>query len=532
MSPSSIFKILIADGLAREGAEKLKGTRGIELLQYDTIDRNDLKKLITDIDILIVRSRTQVNRELLEGATRLRVIIRAGIGLDNVEVDAATERGIVVMNAPTGNIVTTAEHTLAMIFALSRHIPQADASLRQGKWEKSKFQGNELRGKTIGVIGLGNIGRAVAERALALGMRVVAHDPYVNEAMAAKHNIRLTSLDELFEQSDYISVHVPLTSSTKNLIGKDALKRMKKTAYLINCARGGIVDEEAVIEALEKGIITGCALDVFEKEPLPPDHPLLKRSDVVLTPHLGASTDEAQVQVGLEVAEQVIQYIRDGVLKNAINVPNVTIEQLEVLRPYLLLCERLGAFTAQIAPSNIKRVRVHYEGSVSSYDKEILTLSLLKGFLTPLLSTPVNFVNARKLLKERGIRVEESFDQECADYTSLIELVVEGAETLTCSGTIFGKGEPRIVSIDNFAIDAIPEGCLLFTRNSDQPGVIGAMGSVLGSGGINIARMHLGRDTRKKEAIALINIDSQISAETLEKLRQTQGMLSVKQIQL
>ncbi len=434
-------KVLIADGLAAEGIAKLKEAPGIEILEYAALERDKLKTMISGVDILIVRSRTQVDKDLLEGATGLKLVIRAGIGLDNIDVAAATDRGIVVMNAPTGNIVTTAEHTLALLFTASRHVAEADASMRAGKWEKKKFQGNELRGKTIGIIGLGNIGKAVAERALGLKMQVVGYDPYITPEGAAKHHIHLVTLDELFAKADYVTVHVPLTEGTRHLLGRENIKKMKKGAYLINCARGGIVDEAALIEAIESKHLTGAALDVFEMEPLPANSPLFKCSSIVMTPHLGASTDEAQVQVGLEVAEQVTHYLRDGVLKNAINVPNITLEQLGAMKPYLQLCEKLGSFIAQMGDCHgVKRVGIHYEGAIQGYNREILTLAVLKGFLQPHLSTPVNFVNARKLVKERGLRVEESFELECADFGVVGgDYRPEGAETSTCSGIIFGK---------------------------------------------------------------------------------------------
>ncbi len=529
-----IHKVLIADGLAAEGIAKLKTLPSIELLDFAAIEREELKKMLPQVDILIVRSRTQVDKDLLECGKSLKLVIRAGIGLDNIDVAAATESAVVVMNAPTGNIVTTAEHSLAMLFAVSRHIPAADASIRSGKWEKKKFQGNELRGKTLGLVGLGNIGKAVAERARGLCLNVIGYDPYLSEEAAAKHHIRLVSMDALLRESDYVSVHVPLIASTKHLINREAFAKMKKGAYLINCARGGIVDEAALVEALDEKKLNGAALDVFETEPLPASHPLLKRSDIVLTPHLGASTDEAQVQVGIEVAEQITYYLRDGVLKNAINVPNVSLEQLGVLKPYLNLCQKLGAFIAQISSAKtVKRIKVRYEGipNIGS-NRDILTLTVMQGFLTPLLSTAVNSVNARNLMKERGIRIEESSLDECTDYATLIEILVEGDVRTRIAGTLFGKSEPRIVRIDDFVIDALPEGYVLFTRNSDQPGVIGNMGSVVGTQGVNIARMHLGRDTKKKEAIALINVDSSLTAETLEKMRKIPGMLSVQQIRV
>lgn len=527
-----MYKALIVDGLASEGLQKLKAIPGLEVWDKTGVDRGELKKILPDADILIVRSRTEVDGDLLTAATNLKLVIRAGIGLDNVDVAAATDRGIIVMNAPTGNIVTTAEHAVGLMFAVSRHIPQADATLRKGKWEKKKFQGNELRGKTLGVVGLGNIGRTVADRALGLKMNVVAFDPYVSEKKAAEMKVRLMSLEDLLATSDYVSIHVPLIESTRNLFDARLLARMKKGAYLINCARGGIVDEKALLAALESGHLSGAALDVFETEPPAADHPLLKRDDVVVTPHLGASTDEAQVQVGLEVAEQIAQFVENGALKNAVNVPNISLEQLALLKPHLKLGERLGSFAAQIGvPKSVRRIMVQYQGAFPGADRSFLTLSLLKGFLTHFLSASVNYVNVKKLLKERGLEVAESHQEECADYASLISLTVEGDRTLTVAATLFGKEEPRIVRIDDFVIDAIPEGNLLFTRNVDQPGVIGSLGTTLASHGVNIARMHLGRDHAKGEAIAVITVDSEPSRETLTALRQVKGMVAAVPIQ-
>ncbi len=529
----SKLKVLVADGLAKEGLELIKKNSKVELLEFSAIERAELKEKIPQVDVLIVRSRTQVDKDLLENARNLKIVLRAGIGLDNVDVPAATDSGVIVMNAPTGNIVTTAEHAIAMMFSISRRIPQADASMRAGKWEKKKFQGSELRGKTLGLIGLGNIGKVVGSRARALEMKVVAYDPYVSKEAAAKLGINLATVEELLAQSDYVSIHVPLIPATKHLIGAKQLAMMKKGSYLINCARGGIVDETALLEALNSKHLNGAALDVFETEPVPADSPLLKHENLIVTPHLGASTDEAQVQVGLEVAEQIKLYSEDGLLKNAVNVPNITLEQLDVLKPYLVLCEKLAGFASQAcAEQALKKITVRYEGNLGSYNRELLTLAVLKGFLTPLLSTPVNYVNARKLLKERGIRLEESFEQDCEDYNSLVEVMIEGTDTFRCSGTLFGKNEPRIVSIDKFPIDAVPEGVLLYTRNVDQPGVIGSMGSLLGTHGLNIARMHLGRDPIKKEAIAIISVDSKLDEKVMTALKSIKGMVSVKAIQL
>jgi D-3-phosphoglycerate dehydrogenase len=527
------MRLLIADGLSTEAISRLKQIPQLDILEYKDIARADLKEIIPTIDILIVRSRTQIDRQLLEGARNLKLAIRAGIGLDNVDVAAATEQGVVVMNAPTGNIVTTAEHALALLFAVSRHIARADASMREGKWDKKSFQGSEIRGKTLGVMGLGNIGKAVAERGIGLKMDVIGYDPYLSEEAALKFGVRLVSMDELLAKADYVTVHVPLLDATRNLISRDAFSKMKKTAYLINCARGGIVDETALIEALDKKLIKGAALDVFEQEPLPADHPLLKRTDVVLTPHLGASTEEAQYQVGLEVAEQVAQYVRNGALKNAINVPNVTREELEFLRPHLTLCEKLGSFAAQaINHQNVKRISVRYEALGSEIKREVLTLSVLQGFLSSLTGSPVNFVTARKTLKERGIGLEESVDESCTDYNSLVRLTIEGDTTLTVAGTLFGKTEARIVKVDDFCIDSTLSGTMLFTKNIDKPGVIGAMGNLLGRESINIARMHLGRSERKSSAIALISVDSELNPEMLGAMRDIPGMTSVVQVRL
>lgn len=529
----SKYEILIADGLAKEGLARLRELPEVELWERSDITKDQLHEIINQIDVLIVRSRTKVDRELFKRATRLKLVLRAGIGLDNVDVEAATDHGVIVMNAPTGNIVTTAEHTIALLFAVSRLVPQADGSLRQGRWEKKKFQGHEIRGKTLGIVGVGNIGTTVAHIAVGLGMRVVGHDPYISEERAAQHHIRLLPLDSLLKEADYVTLHLPLTASTRHMFGREMFKKMKKGAYLINCARGGIVDESALIEALDNKVLGGCALDVFEQEPLPATHPLLKRDDVVLTPHLGASTDEAQIQVGLEVAEQIAQFVKDGALKNAINVPNISLEQMNILKPYVTLCERLGALAAQISPpGNVKKVGIRYEGSFPIANHSAMTLAALKGFLTPLTSTSVNFVNARNLLKARGIQVEESVQDGCDDHANLVSIQLEGEKSLVCRGTLFGKKEPRVVGVAEFEIDAILEGTLLITKNVDQPGVIGSLGSYLSGRNINIAGMHLGRNRERGEAMAIIAIDSEVSDEDLKALRQVPGMISVTQTRL
>jgi len=530
---SEPFRILIADGLALEGLSKLRALSGVELIEKKQMDRQEVLQLLPSAHALVVRSKTQVDQQLLKVGTNLRLVIRAGIGLDNVDIKAATNAGVVVMNAPTGNIVTTAEHAIGMLFAISRRIPEADASVRTGKWEKTRFQGNEIRAKALGIVGLGNIGKAVAQRARGLEMKLCGYDPFLSPEAAAKLHVALMPLDELLSRCDYITLHVPLMDSTRHMINESAIQRMKQGAYLINCARGGLVDEVALLKALESGHLAGAALDVFETEPLPKDSPLLKHPRVVMTPHLGASTEEAQVQVGLEVAEQVAEYLGSGALRNAINVPNVSHEQLTLLKPYLNLCEAMGSFAGQAdPPKTLKKIQVRFEGSLSEQNLEILTLAMLKGLLSSTLSTPVNFVNVRKILAERGIPIEQTFSTDCKQYTSLVGLKLVGEKTLSVEGTLFGRGEPRCVSIDQFDIDFLPQGDLLFTRNIDQPGVIGLMGTALGDNGVNIARMHLGRDAAKGEAIALLAIDSRPSDAVLKTLRQIKGMLSVQPLSI
>jgi D-3-phosphoglycerate dehydrogenase len=524
-------KILIADGLAKEGLEKIKKISDVEVMDYAAIDREELKKLLPEAHVLIVRSRTQVDRDLLEYAKNLNVVLRAGIGLDNVDMAAATDRGVIVMNAPTGNIVTTAEHAIAMMFSMTRNIPQAHYYMKQGKWEKKKFQGHELRNKTLGLIGLGNIGKVVASRARALEMKVVAFDPYISSQLASQFQVELKTFDEVLAAADYVSIHVPATEGTKNLFNEETFSKMKKGSYLINCARGGIVNEQALCAALDKKQLAGAALDVFEMEPLPANHFLISREDVILTPHLGASTDEAQVQVGLEVAEQLENFIKHGIVKNAFNVPNLSLTELQSVKPFMSLCEKLGSFVSQMNTStHIDKIKVSYFGMQKAKELEALTLSVLKGYLTPLVSSDVNFVSAKNLIKNKGINVEESFNDTCEDYHQLIEVSIIGNNPFSVTGTLFGKKEPRLVKINDFEIDAELTGHMLFIKNQDTPGVVGAIGSELGNSKVNIGHFHLGRKSHQNEAISLINIDSDIKTDTLERLKNIPSILMSKKL--
>jgi D-3-phosphoglycerate dehydrogenase/(S)-sulfolactate dehydrogenase len=494
----------------------------------------ELQAVIGEYDAVAVRSATKITAQVLEKATRLRVVGRAGVGVDNVDLPAATRRGVVVMNTPGGSAVTVAELTVAMMLALSRHIPQATASVKAGKWEKKKFQGRELAGKTLGVVGIGNIGSIVVERCLAMKMRVVAYDPFVSAEAASRAGMELVSLDELWRQADVVSLHVPLTDQTRNLVNAQSIAKMKHGALLVNCARGGIIDEKALAEALGSGRLGGAALDVFEKEPPPPDHPLLKLDSFVCTPHLGASTEEAQAAVAVGIAQQLALYLSQGVVKNAVNVPSLPKEALEWLGPYLSLAEKLGSLAGQIAPRGVQEVRVELAGELAHAPPRALAALVLKGLLQHFHDVPVNEVNAPAIAKERGIAVREERTDVSQDYASLLTVAVrgEGPEGALAAGTVFGKQGARIVRVNQFHLEAVPEGEIILCENDDSPGVVGKIGTVLGQAGVNIARISLSREADHKSAFSLLNVDSEPSAETLEKLRALQHVRAVRRIRL
>jgi D-3-phosphoglycerate dehydrogenase len=526
-----VAKVLVSDNLASQGLDVLRQTSGIELVEKPGLSPGELLEEIADVDGLVIRSGTKVTADVIAAAQNLKVIGRAGIGVDNVDVPAATARGIAVLNTPEGNSITTAEHAIALLVSLARHIPQATASMKAGKWEKKKFQGMELFNRTLGVIGLGNIGRIVANRAQGLGMKVIAFDPPISPEAAAKLDVELVSLEELFSRSDAITVHVPKTKDTTGILDKAAFELMKPGVLLVNAARGGIIDEADLFAALESGKVGGAAIDVFVEEPPPPDHPLLGHDRVICTPHLGASTEQAQLNVSVAVAEQVCDYLLKDVVRNALNVPSISPELREEMAPYLLLAEKLGRFHGQLATENVEQVEVEYAGDVAEMRTAPITIAVLKGMLENV-TDRVNMVNAPLVAQERGIKLIESKVNRPQDFASCITVRVKGTVDRLIAGAVFHGGQPRIVRIDDFMLEAIPEGPTLFLLNHDQPGVVGTVGNILGEGGINISRMQLALVPERKEAAMLVNVDRVPDDEVLERLRNVSHMISAKIVEL
>lgn len=527
------MKVLISDSMSERCVEIFKNAPGLQVDVNTKLKPEELKKVIKDYHALVVRSATKVTAEIIEAADNLKVIGRAGTGVDNIDTQAATKKGIVVMNTPGGNTITTAEHAVSMLMALARKIPQATASMRKGEWEKKKFEGTEVTSKTLGILGVGNIGSVVADRAQGLKMNVIAYDPYLSQEAANRMGVELVSLEELYKKSDFISIHVPLTNETKNLVNKDAFAKMKKGVKIVNCARGGIVNEKDLCDAIKAGIVSSAALDVFEKEPTPPDNPLLQMEEVILTPHLGASTAEAQENVAIAIAEQIVDYLVKGTIRNAVNVPSVPAELLASLGPYITLAEKLGIFQGQILKGGIEEVTIEYSGDVVSYDVAPVTIAAIKGLLDQLMDQQVNFVNAPFVAKERGIKVIEIKSSRAIDFASSITIKVKTKEEENLiEGALFGKKEPRIVRIDKFFLDAVPEGYLLVLHNYDKPGVIGNVGTLLGTGNINIARLHLGRQAVGGEAVSVWNIDTPLPTDLLSKLLKLPHMISAKVVRL
>jgi D-3-phosphoglycerate dehydrogenase / 2-oxoglutarate reductase len=518
------MKVLISDNLAPSGAKILKDA-GLDVDINTGLQPAELKKIIGNYDGLVVRSATKATDEIIEAADNLKVIGRAGIGLDNVNIPAASKRGIVVMNAPDGNATTAAEHAVAMMLSLARNIPQATGSMKQGKWEKKKFMGRELTGKTMGIIGIGRIGSIFAERAKGLKMKVIAYDPHMPKEMVDKLGIELVSLEEICKRGDFFSVHVPLTNETKHLVSTNEFKLMKKEAMFIDCARGGVVDEDALYNALKDGEIGGAALDVFEVEPTTKETPLLSLDNFICTPHLGASTAEAQENVAVVIAEQIADYLNNGTVTNAVNVPSVSAEVLAEVGPYAKLAEMLGSFHMQIATGGVKEVNIEFIGEIAELNTSPVTVAFLKGLFSPILKDAVNYVNAPLIAKERGIRVVESTTRYSDDFTSLLSIRVKTTDQEhVLAGTVFGKKEPRLVRINTFRLEALPVGAMLFVHNQDLPGVIGSLGKTLGESGININRMTVGREDEGENNVILSNTDSLISKELLNKVLQLESI--------
>lgn len=524
-------KIFVADDVSESGLEPLR-TAGFNVEKKTGLPFDQLSEAVRTSDGLIVRSETKVTAQVMDAAPRLRVIGRAGVGVDNIDVPAATARGIVVMNAPDGNTMTTAEHTIALLLALARRVPQANASLRAGRWDRKKYVGVELQGKTLGVIGLGRIGRVVARRAQSFGMSVVAYDPFVAPDQARDLDLEMASVDEVCARADFLTVHTPLTAETRGIIGPKAFAQMKKGVRVINCARGGLIDEKALYDAIKEGRVAGAALDVFEQEPPPADHPLVGLEEVIATPHLGASTKEAQEGVAVTVAEQMRDYLHTGALRGAVNAPALGAQELNVLSPYLALAESLGRFQAQLIDGAVKEVRLEYAGEVAEMEAAPITRSLLAGLLRDV-SARVNVVNAFLIAEERGIDVTASYKHSSGEFAPAIRsrvISVNGEHVV--SGALFGQNEGRITEIDGFRIEAIPSGHMVLMHNQDVPGVIGRVGTILGDGGVNISRFHLGRRERGGEAVAVIETDAPVGDQTLEALRSFEHVISARQIEL
>ncbi len=513
------MRVLISDNLGDAGIKLFEAEDGIEVDVNTGLPPEELKKIISGYDALVIRSATKVTADLLEAATNLKVVGRAGIGLDNVDIPAATKKGVAVMNTPGGNVVTTAEHTISLMMAMTRNIPQGTLSLKAGRWDKKKLQGREVLNKTLGVIGFGKIGSVVADRARGLKMRVVIYDPVVQPDVIEKEGFEWMGLDKLFQESDYITIHVPKTKHTTGLINKAAFDQMKTGVMVINCARGGIIDEEALYAAMTSGKVAGAALDVFSVEPPTTENPLLSLDNLICTPHLGASTAEAQTNVAVAVAEQIIEYLKNNNIINAVNVPAVSGKLLEQLGPFLHLADRMGCMQAQLTCGQLKEINIEYNGDFQGLELRPVTTAYLKGVLDTLVQDGVNAVNAPVLAKDMGIKVTETSTAESEKFLNRISATIITTDMqCTVAGSVFGKTDARIVRIDDFIIEIIPEGHLALIHNLDEPGAIGSIGNTLGENGINISQMQVGTAVGGENNIILIKTDNVLTDDVKNKV--------------
>jgi len=521
-------KVLVSDKLS-ETAVQIFRDRGIDVDFMPELgkDKEKLLSIIDQYDGLAIRSASKATEKLIAAATNLKVIGRAGIGVDNVDIPAASKKGIIVMNTPFGNMITTAEHAIAMMFAVARQIPEASASTHAGRWEKSKFMGVELTGKTLGVIGAGNIGGIVCERGVGLKMKVIAYDPFLSEDRADKLNVTKVELDELFARSDFITLHVPATDKTRGMISAENIAKMKTGVRIINCARGGLVDEAALADALKAGKVAGAAFDVFEVEPAK-DSPLFNLPNVVVTPHLGAATTEAQENVALQVAEQMSDYLLTGAVANALNMPSVTAEEAKVMGPWVKLSEHLGSFIGQMTEEAIQEIQITYNGNVSQMNLEALNCAAVAGIMKAT-NPDVNMVSAQVIAKERGVKISTTTQDKSGVFDGYIKLnVVTDKRERSIAGTVFSDGKPRFIQIKGINIDAEIGEHMLYTTNEDVPGIIGTLGQTMGENGVNIANFTLGREAAGKGAIALLYVDNSVPAPVLKKLTDTGMFKQVK----
>lgn len=520
------MKVLVADGVSKKGIDIL--AEDFEVVVRDKLPAEELLAIIPEFDAIIVRSASKVTAEVIAAAKNLKIIGRAGVGVDNIDVAAATARGIIVINSPGGNTIAATEHTMAMMLAMSRNIPIANETLQKGEWNRKKYVGVELRGKTLGVIGMGRIGSGVAKRALAFDMKVIGYDPYINEERAQAMGVAVGTLDEVIAQADFITVHMPLTPETKSMLNKDNMKKMKKGVRLVNCARGGIIDEQDLADAVRAGIVAGAAIDVFTSEPVPADHPLLGLPGVVLTPHLGASTVEAQIGVSVDVAQGIKAALHGDPVMTAVNMAPVSSQVMNVIKPYFDLAERLGCTVCSLAEGAIQGIEVEYNGDITEVNTKMLTTAVIKGLLNPILESNVNYVNAPGLAKERNIKVTEIKHKEARNFANLITVTAKtGKKAVRVQGTLFGE-EGRIVMIDNYRVDVDPHARILICPHINRPGVIGTVGSIMGAASINISGMQVGKTDVEGTNIMVLTIDNDVTADVMKQVTAIDGIFDAK----
>lgn len=526
-------KVLIADSISQRGVDELSRDGAIEVVIKAGLSEKELIDLIPCFSALVVRSQTKVTADILNAGAKLRVVGRAGVGVDNVDVETATRRGIIVLNAPGGNTVSTAEHAFSLLLSAARKIPQADANVRGKNWDKKNFEGVELYNKTLGVIGMGRIGSELSRRAIAFGMRVIAYDPYLSATRARTLQVELVDeLDDLLTSADFISLHTPLTAETRHILDAARLQKTKRGVRIINCARGGLIDENALLKALQSGHVAGSALDVFEVEPLPADSPLRGAPNIVLTPHLGASTAEAQESVGIEIAHSIRAALLEGTIRNAVNMPSLDAKTLAIIGPHLRFGEKLGRFLSQLAPKRAETLNINYSGKVNEVDTTAITRSILKGFLQIAGGSEVNEVNAPSFAESLGLKVTESRMSALGDYTDMLELSAAGEGKVVSVGGAFFGATPRIVSINSRPVEARPHGVVLVLENTDRPGMVGRIGTLLGDHGVNIATMSLSRNQAGGTALTVLNLDTTPNEELLAEIRTSEDIHSAQVIVL
>src|SRR5216110_2551337 len=526
-------KVFIADSISQRGIDELTRDSALEANVQTGLSETQLAEAIPDFAALIIRSQTKVTAKILNAGKKLRVVGRAGVGVDNVDVETATRRGVVVLNAPGANTISTAEHAFSLLLSLARNIARADATLKGGTWDRKNLEGVELYNKTLGIIGMGRIGSELSRRAIAFGMRVIAYDPYLSASRARGLQVELVDdLDDLLTSADFISLHTPLTAETRHILDAARLQKAKRGVRIINCARGGLIDETALVQALADGHVAGAALDVFEIEPLPHDSPLRSAPNLVLTPHLGASTAEAQESVGIEIAQSIRAALLEGTIRNAVNMPNLDAKTLAVVGPHLRFGEKLGRFLSQLAPRRVDSLNINYSGKVNEVDTTSITRTVLKGFLHAAGGSDVNEVNAPAFAESLGLKVSESRQSAAGDYTDLLELsaVAEG-KTVSVAGAFFGV-TPRIVNINSRPVEARPRGIILVLENTDRPGMVGRIGTLLGANGVNIATMSLSRNQAGGTALTVLNLDSAPEEKLLNKIRESDDIRSAQLIEL